>query len=67
MYSKAIHALKINVQIFSITCDKTEGHSQLWRNLRDKVASETAGVKSGVLHEEEHRIWHLHQLAVTQI
>ena len=51
----------------SITCDKTEGHGELWGDLRDEVAGQAACVESGVLHEEEDCIWHLHQLALTQI
>ena len=51
----------------SITCDETEGHGKLGGDLCDEVASQAAGMERGVLHEEEHGIRYLHQLALTQI
>ena len=50
-----------------LTCYETETGSQLGWYLGDEVTSQAAGLKAGVLHQEEDGVWDLCELTFTQV
>ena len=53
--------------VILLTCYQAEAGGKLSWNLGDEVTSQAAGLKAGVLHQEEDGVWDLCELTFTQV